>query len=70
MNPRANHTSRRAPPFDDAAHWLYTVVFDWRDLWGPQAEQIHALEHAWEAATARTPHRQPITLSPSDTDHL
>jgi len=26
------------------------------------AEQIHDLEHAWEAAAARTPHGQPISL--------
>jgi len=26
------------------------------------AEQIHELEHAWEAAAARTPHGQPIEL--------
>lgn len=26
------------------------------------SDQIHALEHAWEAAAARTPHGQPITL--------
>ncbi len=29
-------------------------------------EQIHALEHAWEAAAARTPHGQPIVLKPAD----
>lgn len=34
------------------------------------AQQIHALEHAWEAAAARTPHGEPIQLSPSDTDVL
>jgi nitrile hydratase accessory protein len=26
------------------------------------ADQIHDLEHAWEAAAARTPHGQPIVL--------
>jgi nitrile hydratase accessory protein len=26
------------------------------------ADQIHALEHAWEDAAARTPHGQPIVL--------
>jgi nitrile hydratase accessory protein len=30
-------------------------------------EQIHALEHAWEAAAQRTPHGQPITLDALDT---
>ena len=28
------------------------------------ADQIHALEHAWEDAAARTPHGQPIVLEP------
>jgi nitrile hydratase accessory protein len=27
------------------------------------ADRLHALEHAWEAAAARTPHGQPIELS-------
>jgi hypothetical protein len=26
------------------------------------ADQIHDLEHAWDAAAARTPHGQPIVL--------
>ena len=30
------------------------------------AEQLHELEHAWEAAAARTPHGQPIELSAAD----
>ena len=30
------------------------------------ADQIHALEHAWEDAAARTPHGQPIVLEPSE----
>lgn len=34
------------------------------------AEQLHELEHAWEAAAARTPHGQPIELSAADTRHL
>ncbi len=29
-------------------------------------EQIHALEHAWEAAAERTPHGQPIVLETAD----
>lgn len=29
-------------------------------------EQIHRLEHAWEAAAERTPHGQPIRLGASD----
>jgi len=30
------------------------------------AEQLHDLEHAWEAAAARTPHGKPIELQPED----
>ena len=30
------------------------------------ADQLHALEHAWEAAAERTPHGQPIELRPED----
>lgn len=30
------------------------------------AGRLHALEHAWEAAAARTPHGQPIELSPEE----
>lgn len=30
------------------------------------ADRLHALEHAWEAAAARTPHGQPITLSDAE----
>ena len=30
------------------------------------AEQIHRLEHAWEAAAARTPHGQPIEVQTQD----
>ena len=30
------------------------------------ADQLHALEHAWEAAAARTPHGQPIELNASE----
>jgi nitrile hydratase len=37
------------PPFDDTAHWLYTVVFDGRDLWGPQADAgLQVSVDAWE----------------------
>lgn len=51
-------------------HWLHALehVVIQEQLGTP--DQIHALEHAWEAAAARTPHGQPIVLSPSDTDHL
>ena len=30
------------------------------------ADRLHALEHAWEAAAARTPHGLPIELSPAE----
>ncbi len=30
------------------------------------ARRLHALEHAWEAAAARTPHGQPIELSAAE----
>ena len=30
------------------------------------ADRLHALEHAWEAAAARTPHGQPITLNDAE----
>jgi nitrile hydratase accessory protein len=30
------------------------------------AEQLHALEHAWEAAAERTPHGEAIELQPQD----
>jgi nitrile hydratase len=43
------HASRRLPPFDDTAHWLYTVVFDGRELWGPQADPaVQVSVDAWE----------------------
>lgn len=47
-------------------HWvdaLEQLVID-RQLGTP--EQIHALEHAWEDAAARTPHGQPIVLASGD----
>ena len=51
-------------------HWLQTLehFVVQADIGTP--DQIHALEHAWEAAAARTPHGQPITLDPGDTAHL
>jgi hypothetical protein len=30
------------------------------------ADRLHALEHAWEAAAARTPHGQPIELNEAE----
>ena len=46
-------------------HWLNALekLVISRQLGTP--DQIHALEHAWEAAAQRTPHGQPITLANS-----
>lgn len=47
-------------------HWLNALeqMIIARQLGTPA--QIHALEHTWEAAAARTPHGQPIVLEPAD----
>lgn len=56
----------RGDPDDGSTYWqhwldaLETMVV--RHGLG-DAAQIHALEHAWEAAAGRTPHGQPIELS-------
>ena len=43
------HASRPNAPFDDTAHWLYTVVFDARELWGDQVEASDKVSvDAWE----------------------
>ena len=43
-------------------HWLNALeAMVLAKKWGT-AEQIHDLEHAWEAAAARTPHGQLISL--------
>ena len=43
------HARKPLPPFDDTAHWLYTVVFDARELWGAQAEANCRISvDAWE----------------------
>jgi nitrile hydratase accessory protein len=31
-----------------------------------RSDTLHALEHAWQAAAARTPHGQPITLNDAE----
>lgn len=46
-------------------HWLQTLEQFVVQAGIGTPDQIHALEHAWEAAAARTPHGQPITLDPS-----
>lgn len=47
-------------------HWLDTLesLVLSRQIGTPG--QLHDLEHAWEAAAARTPHGQPIELQPGD----
>ena len=47
-------------------HWLNALEQLTIDRQLGTAQQIHALEHAWEAAAARTPHGQPIELSVAD----
>ena len=43
------HAARPTAPFDDRAHWLYSVVFDARELWGEQAEATSQISvDAWE----------------------
>ena len=43
-------------PFDDRPEWLYTVVFDGQDLWGPDAEPgTQVSVDAWE------PYLEPAT---------
>lgn len=49
-------------------HWLDALEQLTIDKQVATAEQIHALEHAWEAAAARTPHGQPIELLAADSD--
>jgi nitrile hydratase accessory protein len=51
-------------------HWLQTLEQFVVQAGIGTPEQIHALEHAWEAAAARTPHGQAITLGASDTERL
>ncbi len=43
------HVSRPLPPFDEDPQWLYTVVFDARELWGEQADAaVQVSVDAWE----------------------
>jgi nitrile hydratase accessory protein len=48
-------------------HWLQTLEHFVVQHHIGTPDQLHALEHAWEAAAARTPHGQPITLASGDT---
>ena len=43
-------------------HWLNALETLVLNKQLGTADQIHDLEHAWEAAAARTPHGQPIVL--------
>jgi nitrile hydratase accessory protein len=47
-------------------HWLDTLEGLVLAKQLGNADQLHDLEHAWEAAAARTPHGQPIELQPQD----
>jgi nitrile hydratase subunit beta len=50
------HVSQPTPPFDDTAHWLYTVVFDARQLWGDAARAGDTVSvDAWEPCLAPGP---------------
>lgn len=43
------HASQPLPPFREQPHWLYTVVFDAQDLWGPDADAgVQISVDAWE----------------------
>lgn len=43
------HATRPLPPFLEQPHWLYTVVFDGQELWGPQADPgLQVSVDAWE----------------------
>ncbi len=61
-------------PEDDGtryyAHWLNALEKLVIDKQAGTAAQIHALEHAWEAAAERTPHGQPIELRAGELDDL
>ena len=51
-------------------HWLNTLEKMLLDRRITTPDQIHTLEHAWEAAAQRTPHGEPIVLGPGDTLQL
>ena len=69
-----DHTLPTSTPQDDGTryytHWLNALekLVIARQAGTP--EQIHALEHAWEAAAERTPHGQPIELHRGELDAL
>jgi nitrile hydratase accessory protein len=47
-------------------HWLDALETLAIDRGLADAERLHALEHAWEAAAERTPHGLPIELTPAE----
>lgn len=50
------HSQGLRPPFDETAHWLYTVVFDARGLWGDAARAGDTVSvDAWEPYLAPDP---------------
>ena len=58
--------ARQAGEADDGSryyhHWLNALETLVIARQAGSAAQIHALEHAWDQAAARTPHGQPIVL--------
>ncbi len=43
------HVTHALPPFNEHAHWLYTVEFDALELWGPEADPKAQISvDAWE----------------------
>ena len=43
------HASQPLPPFPEQPQWLYTVVFEAQELWGPQADAtVRVSVDAWE----------------------
>lgn len=47
-------------------HWLDALEHIVITKGLADADRLHALEHAWEAAAARTPHGQPIELTAAE----
>jgi nitrile hydratase subunit beta len=43
------HATKKVAPFNATAEWLYTVVFDGSELWGPDADPaVQVSVDAWE----------------------
>jgi nitrile hydratase subunit beta len=44
-----HHATKKVAPFNATAEWLYTVVFDGAELWGPAADPtVQVSVDAWE----------------------